>query len=116
MPPPDAEGRSARVPATPEIVRRAPKVLLHDHLDGGLRPVTVVELAREVGHELPTTDPDALGRWFVESCDSGSLERYLATFEHTVAVMQRAEHLRRVARECVLHLAPHGGVYPEVRY
>src|ERR671920_1770635 len=116
MPPPDAEGRSARVPATPEVVRRAPKVLLHDHLDGGLRPQTVVELAGEVGHELPTTDPDELGRWFLEMCDSGSLERYLETFEHTVAVMQRAADLRRVARECVLDLAADGVVYAEVRY
>src|SRR5215213_9030652 len=100
-----AEKLSARVPATPEVVRRAPKVLLHDHLDGGLRPATVVEIAREVGHELPTTDPEALGGWFLEMCDSGSLERYLETFEHTVAVMQRAGDLRRVARECVLDLA-----------
>jgi adenosine deaminase len=111
-----AEGVPSRVAATPEVVRRAPKVLLHDHLDGGLRPATVVDLAEEVGHELPTTDPEALGRWFVESCDSGSLERYLATFEHTVAVMQRADHLRRVARECVLDLAADGVVYAEVRY
>src|SRR5919112_442248 len=113
---PDAEELSARGAATPEIVRRAPKVLLHDHLDGGLRPATVVELAREVGHELPTTDPDELGRWFLDMCDSGSLEQYLETFEHTVAVMQRAADLRRVARECVEDLAADGVVYPEVRY
>src|SRR5215213_3219918 len=111
-----AEKLSARVPATPEVVRRAPKVLLHDHLDGGLRPATVVELAREVGHELPTTDPDELGRWFRDMCDSGSLEQYLETFEHTVAVMQRAADLRRVARECVADLAADGVVYAEVRY
>src|SRR5919107_1552830 len=116
MPPPDAEGLSARVPATPEVVRRAPKVLLHDHLDGGLRPATVVEIAREVGHELPTTDPDELGRWFRDMCDSGSLERYLETFDHTVAVMQRPDDLRRVARECVTDLAADGVVYAEVRY
>ena len=107
---------AARAPATPEVVRRAPKVLLHDHLDGGLRPATIVAIADEVGHELPTTDPDALGQWFRDSCDSGSLERYLATFEHTVAVMQRPEDLRRVARECVLDLAADGVVYAEVRY
>src|SRR4051794_32162143 len=99
-----------------ELVSRAPKVLLHDHLDGGLRPATVVELAAAVGHELPATDPDMLRRWFEDSADSGSLERYLETFEHTVAVMQTADNLRRVARECVLDLAEDGVVYAEVRY
>ncbi|NUR07495.1 MAG: adenosine deaminase [Nocardioidaceae bacterium] len=105
-----------RTAAPREIVARAPKVLLHDHLDGGLRPATVVELARAAGHELPATDPDALRRWFEDSANSGSLERYLETFEHTVAVMQTADHLRRVARECVLDLADDGVVYAEVRY
>ncbi len=99
-----------------ERIRRAPKVLLHDHLDGGLRPQTVLELADEVGHELPAQDAASLGRWFQESADSGSLERYLETFDHTVAVMQTAEQLRRVARECVLDLAEDGVVYAEVRY
>src|SRR3954454_15151425 len=99
-----------------ELVSRAPKVLLHDHLDGGLRPATVVELAAAVGHELPATDPDTLRRWFEDSANSGSLERYLETFHHTVAVMQTAENLRRVARECVLDLAEDGVVYAEVRY
>ncbi|MEV0429544.1 adenosine deaminase [Micromonospora sp. NPDC050495] len=95
---------------------KVPKALLHDHLDGGLRPATIVELATEVGHELPTTDPAALGRWFVEAADSGSLERYLETFAHTVAVMQTASALRRVARECALDLAADGVVYAEVRF
>ncbi len=99
-----------------ELVRRAPKVLLHDHLDGGLRPQTILELASESGHELPVDEADGLRRWFEESADSGSLERYLETFEHTVAVMQTAEQLRRVARECVLDLAEDGVVYAEVRY
>ena len=99
-----------------ERVRRAPKVLLHDHLDGGLRPQTVLELAEASGHVLPADDAESLGRWFTESADSGSLERYLETFEHTVAVMQTAEQLRRVARECVLDLADDGVVYAEVRY
>ncbi len=98
------------------LVARAPKVLLHDHLDGGLRPRTVLELAAEAGHELPASDADALGRWFVDAADSGSLERYLETFDHTVAVMQTAAQLRRVARECVLDLAADGVVYAEVRY
>lgn len=101
---------------TRELIRRAPKVLLHDHLDGGLRPQTIVELAAEAGHQLPVGDAESLGRWFTESADSGSLERYLETFDHTVAVMQTAENLTRVARECVEDLAADGVVYAEVRY
>ncbi|MER7590490.1 adenosine deaminase [Micromonospora sp. NPDC127501] len=99
-----------------EDIVKVPKALLHDHLDGGLRPATIVDLAAEVGHELPTTDPEALGRWFAEAADSGSLERYLETFAHTVAVMQTAPALRRVARECALDLAADGVVYAEVRF
>ncbi|GIJ08846.1 adenosine deaminase [Micromonospora andamanensis] len=99
-----------------EDIVRAPKALLHDHLDGGLRPATIIDLAAEVGHELPTTDPAELGRWFVAAADSGSLERYLETFAHTVAVMQTAPALRRVARECALDLAADGVVYAEVRF
>ncbi|MEU5960855.1 adenosine deaminase [Micromonospora parva] len=99
-----------------EDIVKVPKALLHDHLDGGLRPATIVDLAAEVGHELPTTDPGALGRWFADAADSGSLERYLETFAHTVAVMQTAPALRRVARECALDLAADGVVYAEVRF
>ncbi|EWM66037.1 MULTISPECIES: adenosine deaminase [Micromonospora] len=99
-----------------EDIVKVPKALLHDHLDGGLRPATIVELAAEVGHELPTTDPAALGVWFTEAANSGSLERYLETFAHTVAVMQTAGALRRVARECALDLAADGVVYAEVRF
>ncbi|MET0999679.1 MAG: adenosine deaminase [Marmoricola sp.] len=101
---------------TPDLIRAVPKVLLHDHLDGGLLPATIFELAREVGHTLPVDDAESLGRWFLESADSGSLERYLETFDHTVAVMQRADHLTRVARECVEDLAADGVVYAEIRY
>lgn len=101
---------------TEDVIRRAPKALLHDHLDGGLRPATIVELAGESGHELPADDPEALGRWFTESADSGSLVRYLETFDHTVAVMQTEDALTRVARECVEDLAADGVVYAEVRY
>jgi adenosine deaminase len=102
---------------TREQVRSAPKVLLHDHLDGGLRPATVLELAAEIGHRLPTDESaDALGRWFAEAADSGSLERYLETFDHTVAVMQTGPAIARVARECVEDLAADGVVYAEVRY
>jgi adenosine deaminase len=102
--------------ASEDQVRRAPKVLLHDHLDGGLRPQTIVELASEVGHQLPADTADELGRWFTESADSGSLVRYLETFDHTVAVMQTPAALTRVARECVEDLAADGVVYAEVRY
>src|SRR5829696_3143720 len=97
-------------------IRRAPKVLLHDHLDGGLRPATILELAVEIGHPLPAATPEALGDWFVAAADSGSLERYLETFAHTVAVMQTAEALRRVAAECAVDLAADGVVYAEVRF
>ncbi|MFI6264542.1 adenosine deaminase [Micromonospora sp. NPDC051006] len=99
-----------------EDIVKVPKALLHDHLDGGLRPATIVELAAEVGHKLPTADAEALGGWFVEAAASGSLERYLETFAHTVAVMQTAPALRRVARECALDLAADGVVYAEVRF
>src|SRR3954452_13673006 len=107
---------SAERTVSHDLVARAPKVLLHDHLDGGLRPQTVIELASEAGHELPAADADGLRRWFEESADSGSLERYLETFDHTVAVMQTGAQLRRVARECVLDLAEDGVIYAEVRY
>jgi adenosine deaminase len=71
-----------------DAIARAPKVVLHDHLDGGLRPATIVELAQEVRHELPVGEADELGGWFREAAYSGSLVRYLETFSHTVAVMQ----------------------------
>lgn len=103
-------------PATYDEIVRAPKALLHDHLDGGLRPATIIELAAQIGHALPSTDPDELGRWFVAAADSGSLERYLETFAHTVAVMQTEAALRRVAAECAVDLAADGVVYAEVRF
>ncbi len=100
-----------------EEIRKAPKVLLHDHLDGGLRPETIVDLARDSGYDrLPSTDPDNLREWFHEAADSGSLERYLETFAHTVGVMQTREALYRVALECAEDLAADGVVYAEVRF
>lgn len=105
--------------ATPltETIRTAPKVLLHDHLDGGLRPATVIELAEETGYSsLPSDDPGELGQWFRDAADSGSLERYLETFAHTVGVMQTPDALRRVASECAQDLADDGVVYAEVRF
>jgi adenosine deaminase len=104
------------LPLTAETIARAPKVLLHDHLDGGLRPQTVLELADELGYrDLPADDAESLGRWFREAADSGSLVQYLETFAHTVAVMQTPEAVQRVARECALDLAADGVVYAEVR-
>ena len=101
---------------TTEQIKRLPKALLHDHLDGGLRPETIIELANEIGYQsLPTQDPVKLADWFEESCNSGSLVRYLETFEHAIAVMQTKEAIIRVARECALDLARDGVVYAEVR-
>ncbi|MCQ9163523.1 adenosine deaminase [Arthrobacter sp. STN4] len=97
-------------------IKTLPKVSLHDHLDGGLRPATIIELAAEVGHELPATDPEGLRQWFLDSADSGSLVRYLETFDHTIAVMQTHDALVRVAREFVEDLADDGVVYGEVRW
>ncbi|MEY4994269.1 MAG: hypothetical protein RLZ65_118 [Actinomycetota bacterium] len=97
-------------------IKSLPKISLHDHLDGGLRPSTIVELSAEVGHKLPTTDAAELGNWFTESANSGSLVRYLETFDHTVAVMQTREGLERVAYEAVLDLAEHNVIYGELRW
>ncbi|WP_199435136.1 adenosine deaminase [Qaidamihabitans albus] len=108
---------STRTVPTLESLRPAPKVLLHDHLDGGLRPRTVVELAESTGYQgLPTTDVDELAHWFRDAADSGSLESYLQTFAHTCGVMQTEEALMRVAAECAEDLAADGVVYAEVRY
>ena len=102
---------------TPDEIRRAPKVLLHDHLDGGLRPETLIELARDAGYgHLPTGNADELAGWFRQIADSGSLEKYLRSFAHTVAVMQTREGLARVAAECAEDLAADGVVYAEVRF
>ena len=99
-----------------EEIRAAPKALLHDHLDGGVRPATIVALAAEVGHELPAPDAAGLARWFAEASSSGSLERYLETFVYTVGVMQTEPALRRIAAECAEDLAEDGVVYAEVRF
>ncbi len=111
---PTEEYEAASIPVVD--LQSLPKVSLHDHLDGGLRPETIIELAAASGHELPATDPEELRTWFLESADSGSLERYLETFEHTVAVMQTHDELVRVAHEFVEDLAEDGVVYGEVRW
>jgi adenosine deaminase len=94
-----------------------PKVVLHEHLDGGLRPATIVELADEVGYDgLPTSDPDELAAWFARTVKSGGLPGYLATFDHTIAVMQTAAAIERVAYEAVADLAADGVIYAEIRF
>ncbi len=100
-----------------ELIRQAPKALLHDHLDGGLRPATVVELAAETGYRnLPTMDPGELALWMTEGANRKSLELYLETFVHTVGVMQTRDALARVAAECAEDLAADGVVYAEIRF
>jgi adenosine deaminase len=98
-------------------IRSVPKVLLHDHLDGGLRPQTVLELARETGYrDLPGDNVEELTRRLTEGAHRGHLEVYLDAFRHTVGVMQTPEALRRVAAECAEDLAADGVVYAEVRF
>ena len=97
-------------------VQDRPKVLLHDHLDGGLRPTTIVELADQIGHALPSGDPETLRAYFRAGADAGDILQYLDTFQHTLAVLQTEANLERVAAECVADLAADGVVYAEVRY
>ena len=104
-------------PPIGERIRRAPKVVLHDHLDGGLRASTIVELADETGYRgLPTTDPRRLAAWMRRGANRKDLTLYLETFAHTVGVMQTADSIARVARECAQELAADGVVYAEVRF
>ncbi len=98
------------------VATALPKIALHDHLDGGLRPATILELADAAGRDLPASDPAALGAWFLQAASAGSLPRFLQTFEHTVAVMQTRESLERVAREAVLDHAHDGVIYAELRF
>ncbi|MBQ0070759.1 MAG: adenosine deaminase [Spirochaetales bacterium] len=99
-----------------EIIRKVPKVELHEHLDGGLRPETIIELAKEQGVVLPSEDPQELKEWFIRGCNEKSLVLYLETFAITTAVMQDRKSLNRVAKEEVLDLAEENVVYAEIRF
>ncbi len=95
----------------------APKIQLHDHLDGGLRPLTIIELAEQVGYQgLPAKNPDELSVWFSEAVRTGGLPGYLSTFDHTIAVMQTPVAIERVAYESSTDLAADGVIYAEVRF
>lgn len=103
-------------PGTDLTVESLPKISLHDHLDGGVRPTTIVELASAAGITIPAAAPDALNDWVRANADSGNLVDYLATFEVTLSVMQTADNLERIAREFVEDLIADGVVYAEVRW
>jgi adenosine deaminase len=106
----------AALPGSRVPLRELPKISLHDHLDGGLRPQTIVELADEIGYALPASDAAGLGAWFAAQSDSGSLVEYLKTFDVTLAVMQTSAGLTRVAREFVEDLHADGVIYGELRW
>jgi adenosine deaminase len=112
----DTHATEYRIEGDGTDIRSLPKISLHDHLDGGLRPQTVVELADEIGLELPASEADDLARWFTDQSDSGSLVEYLKTFDVTTAVMQTGAGLARVAREFVNDLAADGVIYGEIRW
>jgi len=99
-----------------KLLRRAPKVLLHDHLDGGLRPQTVIELAQELDIQLPASDTEGLNQWFHEGANRGSLPEYLKGFEITTGVMQTEEALHRVAYEMMEDMYQDGVAYVETRF
>jgi len=102
---------------TERLIRTLPKVVLHDHLDGGLRPKTVIELARQSGYKgLPTENPAELADWFHRGARRGSLPLYLEGFVHTTGVMQTEEALERVTYEMMEDMKNDGVVYVETRF
>src|SRR3954462_9604832 len=111
-----SEADDVTLPGTRTGLRVLPKISLHDHLDGGLRPQTIIELAEPLGIDLPETQAGALATWFAEQSDSGNLVEYLKTFDVTLSVMQTREGLVRVARDFVEDLVADGVVYGEIRW
>jgi len=102
---------------TDQIIKTIPKVLLHDHLDGGLRPQTIIDLAQELKYDkLPTKNADELAEWFHRGANKGNLVEYLQGFEHTTAVMQTKEGLERIAYEMIEDMHNDGVVYVETRF
>lgn len=113
----DAACLSSPMTLDKTVLKKLPKVLLHEHLDGVLRPQTVIQLAQAVGYsDLPTTDPAALSQWFHQGANQGSLAKYLEGFKHTISVMQTEEALERVAYEQAEDLSQDGVVYFETRF
>ncbi|MFT4538748.1 MAG: adenosine deaminase [Planctomycetota bacterium] len=109
--------KPSTTPIDADLIRALPKVQLHDHLDGSLRPTTVIELAKESGYEdLPTSEPDELSEWFFRGASRGNLPEYLEGFRHTIALMQTPEALERVAYEAMEDMSEDGVVYNEVRF
>lgn len=101
---------------TKDMIKRVPKVELHDHLDGGLRIETIIELSEKENLPLPSHDPEELKAWFVRGCMQKSLSLYLETFQYTIAVMQTKENLERIAFEAIEDLAKENVVYAEIRF
>lgn len=100
-----------------EIIKSAPKVLLHDHLDGGLRPQTIIDLAKQIGYKkLPTSNPAELGAWFHRGANKGNLVEYLQGFEHTTSIMQTKEALELVAYEMMEDMKNDNVCYVETRF
>lgn len=100
-----------------QIIKQVPKVLLHDHLDGGLRAQTVIELARDIKYDkLPTSDAGELSEWFYRGANKGNLVEFLQGFEHTIAIMKNKEALERVSYEMMEDMKNDGVCYVETRF
>jgi adenosine deaminase len=108
--------RLKKITLTEDLIRKLPKVLLHDHLDGGLRPKTIIDLSRQHNLELPENEPEKLERWFHEGANQGNLTKYLLGFTYTTGVMQTEHALHRIAFEMMEDMKKDGVVYVETRF